>query len=83
MEPAVRPLRRNGAVVSVSRASNPNWRADAGLPPLPRCACGHAETVHVLVGNRGCSATMNQPTEWHRGWCSESGCKCRKFAKAA
>lgn len=34
---------RQQARDSVTRCNNPNWRHDAGLPPEPRCICGHVE----------------------------------------
>lgn len=67
--------------MSVSQASNPNWRADAGLPPEPRCGCGHPKGGHRLVGNKGCHATLNQPTEYHPGPCER--CDCRNYREVA
>ncbi len=60
----------------VSQASNPNWKADAGIRER-RCVCGHGERAHPLVGNKGCHATLNQPTEYRPGSCDE--CRCRRF----
>lgn len=65
--------------MSITRCNNPNWRNDAGIEPDERCVCGHTDDEHVPVGNRGCHATLHQPTEYHPGPCEVPGCHCSLF----
>ena len=58
----------------IARTNNPNWRGHLGRP-APKCVCGHVENLHELVGNKGCHATLNQPTEYHPGPCLSCDCK--------
>lgn len=61
--------------MSVSRTVNPNWRRDAGMLAEPRCVCGCRKWNHALIGNKGCHATLNEPTELYRGPCGTCACK--------
>jgi hypothetical protein len=63
----------------VSPTNNPNWRNDAGLPPKPKCRCGHPTDSHPDVQRgRGCHATLYvNHNPWVSGPCQE--CDCMVF----
>ena len=67
----------------ISTGTNPNWRTDAGLPPIPKCECGHSQDDHPDVQEgRGCHATLFENYgPWKPGPCRT--CFCRKFQKKA
>lgn len=66
--------------MTIARTHNPDWRKSAVLPPEPKCVCGHSLYDHTLIGNKGCHATLNQPTEYHPGPCET--CDCGQWERA-